>query len=189
MKAAQNRGKVINLQMKIEQACGVNLSQCYECGKCSGGCSTNYLMEYTPRKIIQLIKMGREDVLLKCDTLWVCVGCSLCADRCPSGINIPGILDYLREKAYQHGVKPKDTSLHNILVFHELMLEEICKNGRVNDALLALKFNLRTRQYLKDAGLGCKLFFKGKINPLPVKIKDLSGLRRLFPEKSAPGKG
>jgi len=116
------------------------------------------------------------------------VGCSLCSDRCPSAIDIPRMLDYLREKAYQRGVLPKDVAHQNVEVFHELMLEAIRKHGRVNDSLLALRFNLRTHQYLKDVDLGRKLFFKGKINPIPVKIKDIKGLRRIFPEKPAPRK-
>src|SRR5512137_1472423 len=95
-------GKTIEekgLRQEEELACGVDLDACYECGKCSGGCSTGHHYDFTPRKIIQLVRLGAEETLLNLDALSICVSCRLCVERCPSGIDIPAIIDYLREKA------------------------------------------------------------------------------------------
>jgi len=171
-----------SLQERVEEACSVDLSQCYECGKCSGGCSTTHLMDYTPRKIIQLIKLGYCDILYNSDALWLCVGCHLCVDRCPAQIDIPRIVDYLREQAYQQGIKP---TREQVVTFNELMLGSVFKRGRVSEATLMLQFNLRTRRYFKDAQLGTKMFVKGKVNPFVPGVKGTRELRRLFRGKPA----
>lgn len=165
------------LQERVEATCGVNLDSCYECGKCSGGCPNAHITDYTPRKIIQLIKLGNEKVLLNSEMLWVCVGCQLCVNRCPATINIPRILDYLREEAYQQAQKP---SREQVQLFYELMLDSIFKRGRVAETMLALQFSFRSGQYFKDAELGPTMLFKGKMNPFSPKVKQVKEVRCLF---------
>src|SRR5664279_5893098 len=87
------------LQVEVEEALGLDLDQCLECGKCTGGCSTGAMFDYTPRKIVQLVKLGAEDTLLHMDALSICVGWGLCRDRCPVRIDVAAILDYFRGKA------------------------------------------------------------------------------------------
>lgn len=165
------------LQEEISEHCGVEVEACMECGKCTGGCSNAHIFDYTPRKIVQLVKLGDEDRLLKMDALWTCVGCQLCVDRCPSHIDIPRIMDYMREKAKRGGVKAKRDSIE---IFYDLMLDSIRKTGRVAEAPLTIKHNLRTRQYLKDADLGRQMFFKGKLKPFSPKIKDVQKVKAIF---------
>jgi hypothetical protein len=45
-----------------------------------------------------------------------------------------------------------------------------------------LRFNVATGQYLKDAGLGWKMFLKGKLNPFSPSVKGVNEVRRLFDE-------
>lgn len=173
------------LQEEILQNCSVDISTCMECGKCSGGCSNGHIFDFTPRKIIQLIKLGQEEKLLHLDAIWVCLSCQLCVDRCPSGIDIPRIMDYLREKAYYKGVP---ATREEVKLFHELMLKSISKTGRVAEAPLAIAFNLKTKQYFKDADLGCRMFFKGKLNPLAPRVKNMAKIHQIFSNRST-GRG
>jgi len=165
------------LQEEIKQVCGVDVETCLECGKCTGGCSNAHIFDLTPRKIVQLVKLDDEKRLLHMDSLWTCVSCQLCVDRCPSHIDIPRILDHMREKARKKNVRAQRESIE---IFHELMLDSIRKTGRVAEAPLALKHNLRTRQYLKDADLGRRMFFKGKLNPFAPKVKDINRVQKVF---------
>ncbi|MCR4399303.1 MAG: 4Fe-4S dicluster domain-containing protein [Syntrophomonadaceae bacterium] len=169
---------------RVFQGCGVDISRCLECGKCSGGCSTGHLMDYTPRQVIQLVKLGQEDALLGCDALWVCVACHLCADRCPSAIDIPRLYDWAREQAWRRNVAPPRPQVR---LFHELMLGEIAARGRVSELSLAVRFNLRSRQYLKDAGLGRRMAFKGKLNPFVPRVRAVRLLRRMI-ARTGPGR-
>lgn len=166
-----------SLQEEIKEACGVDIEMCLECGKCSGGCSNAHIFDFTPRKMVQLVKLGDEERLLHMDALWTCVGCQLCVDRCPSHIDIPSIMDHMREKAKRNGIKAKRDSIE---IFYDLMLESIRKTGRVAEAPLTIKHNLRTRQYLKDADLGRQMFFKGKLKPFSPKVKNVEPVRNLF---------
>jgi len=167
------------LQEEIKNSCGIDIERCMECGKCSGGCSNAHIFDYTPRKIVQLVKLGDENRLMHMDALWTCVGCQLCVDRCPSQIDIPRIMDYMREKAKRQGIKAKRDSIE---IFYDLMLDSIKKTGRVAEAPLTIKHNLLTHQYLKDADLGRRMFFKGKLKPFSPKVKNIDQVKGLFSE-------
>lgn len=175
-----------SLQQELLDKFGIDLNTCMECGKCSGGCSNTHIFDITARQVVKLIKMGEEDTLLKMDSLWTCVSCQLCVDRCPSGIDIPRIMDYLREKAYQNNIP---ATREHVKLFHELMLGHIEKGGRVEEGILAMEFNFKTGNYFKDVfDPGMKMFFKGKINPFTPKMKKRQETRRIF-EKTTLRKG
>jgi heterodisulfide reductase subunit C len=174
------------LQVELKEVLGIDIEVCLECGKCSGGCSNGHIFDYTPRKIVQLVKLGFEDTLMKMDALWICLSCQLCLDRCPAGIDIPRILDYLREKARRKGIT---VTRPNVLLFQELMLDSIRKRGKVAEFPLMLKFNFKSGQYLKDAGLGMKMFAKGKLSLISPGVQNKEDVRRLFTSEPAQDKG
>lgn len=165
------------LQAEIEKALGVDIETCMECGKCSGGCSNAHIFDFTPRKVVQLIRLGAEETLLTMDALWVCLSCQLCVDRCPSGIDIPLIMDYLREKARREGCQPSRPA---VALFYELMCSCVEKRGRVSELPLMLRFNVQTGQYLKDLTLGVRMFLKGKLPLMTGKVKKMDEVRALF---------
>jgi heterodisulfide reductase subunit C len=167
------------LNRELKDLFGIDVDTCLECGKCSGGCSNGHVFDYTPRKIVQLVKLGAEETLLKMDALWICLSCQLCLDRCPSGIDIPRILDHLREKSRQRGIPATRPAVG---LFHDLMLDQVRNSGRVSEVGLMLRFNVATGQYLKDAGLGWKMFLKGKLHPFSPSVKSVKEVRRLFEE-------
>jgi heterodisulfide reductase subunit C len=173
------------LQRELKEKIDIDIETCLECGKCSGGCSNGHIFDYTPRKIVQLVKLGDEETLAGMDALWICLSCQLCLDRCPSGIDIPRILDYLREKAVTRGVKASRPDVH---LFMELMLEEARDKGRVSEVPLMIRFKRKTGQYLKDAGLGFKMFLKGKLSPFPSRMQKPEGLKKLLSERKSEKK-
>jgi heterodisulfide reductase subunit C len=166
-----------SLQKEIKENLGIELEMCLECGKCSGGCSNAQAFDYTPRKIVQLLKFNDEETLLRMDALWICLSCQLCLDRCPSGIDIPRLLDYLRAKAYRKGL---GASRPQVQLFYELMLSSVRKIGRVSEFQVISQFNRKTGQYLKDAHLGWTMFLKGKVSFLSPHVKEKEKVRRLF---------
>ncbi|MEN6466266.1 MAG: 4Fe-4S dicluster domain-containing protein [Syntrophaceae bacterium] len=165
--ASENR-----LRQEIELACGVDLDLCYECGKCSGGCPTGHHFDFTPRKIIQMIRLGDvefiEAKLLQMDALSICVSCRLCLERCPSGIDTPKIIDYLREAAVKREIAPKRPAVD---LFNRLFLGEIARRGRVSELFLLIRYKVKTGNLWSDFGTGIRLFFKGKLNPFTPGVK------------------
>ena len=166
-----------SLAEEIKQNCGVDIARCMECGKCSGGCTNAERFDYTPRKIIQMIKVGQENRLLHMDALWICVSCQLCVDRCPSGINTPRIMDYLREKSYKSGIKP---TRENVLLFHELVLWSVKHSGRLHELISVVGYNLKSKDFFKDTELGIRMFLKGKLTFLHFKIRGFKKIRGFF---------
>ena len=165
------------LSRELKNLFGIDVDTCLECGKCSGGCSNGHVFDYTPRKIVQLVKLGAEETLMRMDALWICLSCQLCFDRCPSGIDIPRILDHLREGARLRGIPATRPAVGR---FHELMLEQIRKTGRVSEFALMLRFKAATGDYGKDAGIAVKMFFKGKLNPFSPDLRRVDEVRRLY---------
>jgi heterodisulfide reductase subunit C len=173
-----------SLRTEIKRNCSVDVELCMECGKCSGGCPNGHVFDYTPRKIVQLVKLGDRQTLMTMDALWICLSCQACVDRCPSGIDIPAILDYMREKACRTGAK---TSRPLVRLFHELVLSSIRGHGRVSELDVALKYNWKAGQPFKDARLGMRMLFKGKFRFYGNGVKQRAEVRRLF-EKSVIAK-
>jgi heterodisulfide reductase subunit C2 len=180
-------GRQRSLQGDLKDVSGVDVDRCLECGKCSGGCSTGYIFDYTPRKIVQLVKLGAKDTLMRMDALSVCVSCSLCRDRCPVGIDVASMVDYFREKAHEAGIP---LTRNKVSLFNELFLREVYATGKIAELPLMLRFNLGSGELLHDAALGLKLLLKGKLRLLsPVrKVADRRSVRRLFREKPAGNK-
>jgi len=174
------------LQLELKEKLDIDIEACLECGKCSGGCSNGHIFDYTPRKIVQLVKIGDEETLAGMDALWICLSCHLCLDRCPSGIDIPRILDYLREKAVTQGVRASRPDVH---LFMELMLEEVRDKGRVSEVPLMIRFKKKTGQYLKDAGLGFRMFLKGKLGFIPSRMQKPEDLKTILSERKSENKG
>lgn len=54
-----------------EIAHGEHLYKCIQCGTCSATCPVSHYMDYTPRKIIQMVKEGFRDEVLKSTTVWI----------------------------------------------------------------------------------------------------------------------
>jgi heterodisulfide reductase subunit C len=165
------------LRKEILENCGIDVEMCLECGKCSGGCSNGHIFDYTPRKIVQLVKYNAADTLMNMDALWACLACHLCVDRCPSGIDTPKIIDYMRTRAYR---REQTATRPHVKLFYELMLHSVRKKGRISELPLGLKFNWRTGQYAKDANLAMKMFFKGKLSLLSPGVRKRNEIRRIF---------
>jgi heterodisulfide reductase subunit C len=43
---------------RVEAATGVNLAQCYQCGKCAAGCPVSDQMDLPPSQVFRLLQLG-----------------------------------------------------------------------------------------------------------------------------------
>jgi heterodisulfide reductase subunit D len=79
------------------------LLTCYQCGTCSASCPAAELMDYAPRQLWQLIRLGMRDLVMNSRTFWLCTQCYACQVRCPRGIHISETMRHLREWAVAQG--------------------------------------------------------------------------------------
>jgi len=82
---------------KIEELSGQNLMSCYQCGKCSAGCPVVEEMDILPNQIIRLVQMGQKAAALNAKTIWLCAACFTCRARCPRGVDLPAVMEALRQ--------------------------------------------------------------------------------------------
>ena len=72
---------------KLEQASGVRVSQCIQCGKCSAGCPMFHAMDLAPRQVLRYLQLGLYDEVLRARTPWICATCQTCLARCPHTVS------------------------------------------------------------------------------------------------------
>jgi Fe-S oxidoreductase len=81
------------------------LLSCIQCGTCSSSCPTAYAMDYSPRQLWQLVRLGMTEEVLASHTFWLCTVCKSCQVRCPRGIQITDTMIALKEYAQRQGVE------------------------------------------------------------------------------------
>ena len=70
---------------------GVNPKKCMKCGKCSGTCPNYDRMEYHPHQFVSMVEHGEIEKLMQSDSIYECLSCMACVERCPHGVE-PGKL-------------------------------------------------------------------------------------------------
>ena len=83
--------------LKIEEISGQPFHKCMQCGTCSGACPMNKVMDISPRRIMHLTKFGLSGVVNSANTAWICASCHVCLVRCPRGLDIPKIMEAIRQ--------------------------------------------------------------------------------------------
>ncbi|MEG0783946.1 MAG: 4Fe-4S dicluster domain-containing protein [Christensenella sp.] len=75
---------------------GVDPSKCMTCGKCSGTCQAYDEMEYHPHQFVGMVKQGRIKELMSSESLWRCLSCYACVERCPRGVEPVKLIEAVR---------------------------------------------------------------------------------------------
>jgi heterodisulfide reductase subunit C len=165
---------------------GQKVNLCYQCSKCAAGCPVSYAMDYTPVQIIHAIRLGLDELALNSKTVWLCASCETCTARCPQEVDIARVMDAVKIEALRQGVKP---AVPRVASFHRAALGNIRSWGRMFELGMIVDLKLRTRDFLKDAGLGMRMFRKGKLKVIPS-LKGARATRRIFRRvKKLEGKG
>ena len=77
---------------------------CLDCGKCTVTCPiSHYDPDYSPRKLVHRALSGDGTELLKNEQLWSCITCSMCEERCQSGVRYTDLIRSLRIEAHDSG--------------------------------------------------------------------------------------
>ena len=85
-----------NVVDEIIRRSGVNPKKCMKCGKCSGTCPAYDEMEYHPHQFVYMVETGDIEPLLKSKSIYRCLSCFACIDRCPRGVEPAKIVEAVR---------------------------------------------------------------------------------------------
>jgi heterodisulfide reductase subunit C2 len=178
------------LKSQVEEATGVILSHCYQCGKCTAGCPLNEEMDIMPNQILRILQAempGYEDKILSSLSIWLCLACDTCYSRCPQEVLLSKVMDHLRQESIrQNKVNPK---AKNILKFHQAFLNSIKMNGKLHEVGLTIDYKLRTLDLLQDVQVAPSMMAKGKLTIFPHQIQNTKEIAKIFKkisENSAP---
>lgn len=87
------------LQAEIIRRSGVNPTKCMRCGKCSGTCPAYDEMEYHPHQFVYMVETGDIEPLMNSESLYKCLSCFACVDRCPRGVEPAKLVEAVRLSA------------------------------------------------------------------------------------------
>lgn len=83
----------------IRRISGIDTRKCMKCGKCSGTCPAFDEMDIHPHKFVSMVGKGEIDELMKSKTLWTCLSCFACVERCPRGVEPAAVVEAIRTMA------------------------------------------------------------------------------------------
>ncbi|NWF96516.1 MAG: 4Fe-4S dicluster domain-containing protein [Candidatus Thorarchaeota archaeon] len=84
---------------------GQDLSACFQCAKCSAGCTVSDKVNIQVHELMRMLLFGLREVL-ETDMVWLCTTCYTCQERCPQGIEITDIIFGLKNMAFRKGIAP-----------------------------------------------------------------------------------
>jgi len=88
---------------KISDLSDQIITQCDQCGTCSGSCPMVEEMDITPSQIMRMVQLGLQEVL-ETKAMWVCASCFACTVRCPRGLDLSRVAEALRQVTLRQAV-------------------------------------------------------------------------------------
>ena len=169
------------LAERVRAATGVDVRECYQCGKCTAGCPMIRFMDLGPAQVMRLVQVGDPEAverLLGSRTLWACVGCLTCTQRCPKELDPAAVLDALREMAFRQGRVP--AAERRVLRFHQAFLNVVKHTGRMSEVPLTALYKMTSGDLFSDITLAPAMLARGKLPLVPKVIAGRDEVRRIF---------
>ena len=149
---------------------GDTISRCWQCGTCTAGCCmhTDFgLAEFNPRYFIYLAQIGYEDELRRyADTVWRCVSCNKCVERCPKGVKVEEVIHTIGSYLTTSGAAPESPADR----FDRAYTHNLLRRGVLDEADLFRTYERAegrktpTRQLLR---MGLTLLKSGRLHTGP----------------------
>ena len=83
-------------QEEILAISGVDPKKCMRCGKCSATCPAYDEMEYHPHEFVAMVEKGEIDKLTESKSLYLCMSCMACIQRCPRQVEPARLVEAVR---------------------------------------------------------------------------------------------
>jgi len=86
-----------NQAQMVQEISGVNPYKCMKCGKCSASCPSYDEMDIKPHQFVSYVQRGDVEALAQSRSLWKCLSCFACVERCPRDVQPGRIIDAARQ--------------------------------------------------------------------------------------------
>ena len=81
----------------VREISGVNPLKCMKCGKCSATCPAFDEMDVKPHQFVSYVANENIEALVESKSLWKCLSCFACVERCPRDVQPSKIIDAARQ--------------------------------------------------------------------------------------------
>jgi heterodisulfide reductase subunit C len=163
---------------------GEGIRKCIQCGTCSGGCPLSPYMDYTPRQVMNMIREGFKEDVLRSGTIWICTSCYTCTVDCPRQIKITDVMYTLKRMAIENETYAKNLPTP---VLAKVFFDIVQRKGRNSEAELLRKVGMKTGmlRLTKKLGFGFRLYRKGRLSLRGESISDPSVISRMLEAATA----
>ena len=87
----------MNCVEQIKEISGVNPLKCMKCGKCSASCPSYNEMDIKPHQFVSYVQNGDIEALAVSKSLYKCLSCFACIERCPRNVKPGKLIDAARQ--------------------------------------------------------------------------------------------
>ena len=81
----------------IREISGVEPLKCMKCGKCSATCPAYNEMDIKPHQFVSYVANEDIEALVNSKSLWKCLSCFACIERCPRNVQPGKLIDAARQ--------------------------------------------------------------------------------------------
>lgn len=113
-----------SLEKILKRLGGREFVNCFQCIKCTSGCTALKLLELKPHEIMKLVNLSFVDELASSDIIWTCVTCLKCVQRCPQKASPYHLIMAMRNLAVEREAKVPEGYLKAISQILETGLAE-----------------------------------------------------------------
>jgi heterodisulfide reductase subunit C len=170
----------------IAMQTGIPVASCYQCLRCTNSCPVSTFMDIKPHQVVRLVQLGQREKLLGCSAIWVCLSCEMCSTYCPNEIDVAGLMNHLKNSVVSSMKRPAE---YDVAVFHQVFLDVLRTNGRINDLQLMQQYkwqllmdgNLPPKdEVMKDLALGLALLKRKRLRIRPEQSRAAGEIRRIL---------
>jgi heterodisulfide reductase subunit D len=157
---------------------------CLDCGKCTVVCPVaRYDQGFNPRLIVQgaLRQNSHEPVD---ESIWSCIGCNMCVERCNYNVKFTDFIRFLRSRALSEGFEVKCS--HNGIP--QVTMHMMANKDIKQDRLKWLPKNIKVKEQNETAFfVGCAPYFDVLFSDLGIKtIEGTKGALTLLNRAQIP---
>ena len=87
----------MNQTEEIRLISGVDPKKCMKCGKCSASCPSYNEMDIKPHQFVSYVINEDIEALTASKSLYKCLSCFACVERCPRGVKPGKLIDAARQ--------------------------------------------------------------------------------------------
>jgi len=141
---------------------------CYDCGKCTATCPIFRAGgSYSPRRHVLATNLGQRDAVVRNGSLFTCLTCGLCDNRCPAEVGYTGLVQRLRQISFREGTQPECP--HGGAI--QSLMRMMAAGGTQQDRMVWLSDDLQTESKTGEVfyWTGCTMYYDAFFTEFAVK--------------------